>query len=255
VAVCQDSERPRLILDAGTGLARAIPLFDGGPLRGTILLGHMHWDHTQGLPFFPPGDTPASRVRLLAPGQGDIEAVLGRMMSPPHFPILPGQLRGEWSFEGIEPGRCEIEGFEVQAAEIPHKGGRMMGYRISHGEASMAYVSDHGPIDAGPGPDGLGEYHDAIMELVRGVDLLIHDAQYTVEEFGPRAHFGHSAVDYAVELGIRASARRLVLFHHDPFHDDPQLDDIVEHGRELAGGADIEVEAAVEGAVIEVGAG
>jgi len=253
VAVCQDSERPRLILDAGTGLARAARLFGGSPLRGTILLGHLHWDHTQGLPFFAPGDNPESRVRLLALAQGDIEEVLARMMSPPHFPIRPGQLRGDWSFEGVEPGRWEVEGFEVKAVEVPHKGGRMMGYRISGEGASMAYVSDHGPIDAGPGPEGFGEYHDAIMELTRGVDLLVHDAQYTVEEFGPKAHFGHSTVDYAVRLGIRAGARRLVLFHHDPYHDDTQLDRILEHCRELAGGADISVEAAVEGAVVEVG--
>ena len=253
VAVCQDSERPGLILDAGTGLARAAALFDGSPMRGTILLGHLHWDHTQGLPFFPPGDNPDSRVRLVAPAQGDIEAVLARMMSPPHFPIRPSQLRGEWSFEGIEPGRREIEGFEVQAVEIPHRGGRMLGFRIGQGESSMAYVSDHGPIDAGPGPEGFGEYHDAIMELAAGVDLLVHDAQYTVEEFGPRAHFGHSTVDYAVRLAIRAGARRLVLFHHDPLHDDAQVDRILEHCQGLAGRADLEVEAAVEGTVIELG--
>ena len=252
--MCQDSERPRLILDAGTGLARATALFEGNPLRGTILLGHLHWDHTQGLPFFPPGDNTASRVRLIAPAQGDIEAVLARMMSPPHFPIRPAQLRGEWSFEGIEPGRHELEGFEVQALDVPHMGGRMMGYRITHRGASMAYVSDHGPIEAGPGPEGFGEYHEAIMELTRGVDLLVHDAQYTVEEFWPKAHFGHSTVDYAVALGIRAGARRLVLFHHDPFHDDTQVDRILEHCRWLASEADIEIEAAAEGSVIEVNA-
>ena len=116
----------------------------------------------------------------------------------------------------------------------------------------MAYVSDHGPIDLGPGPEGFGEYHDAIMELTRGVDLLVHDAQYTVEEFGPKANFGHSTADYAVGLGIRAGAGRLVLFHHDPFHDDAQLDRILEHCRELGGQADLQIEAAVEGAVIEV---
>ena len=136
--------------------------------------------------------------------------------------------------------------------EIPHRGGRMMGYRIGHGHASMAYVSDHGPVDAGPGPEGFGEYHDAIMGLAGGVDLLIHDAQYTVEEFGPRAHFGHSTADYAVRLAIRAGARRLVLFHHDPLHDDAQVDRILEHCRELAGPADIEIEAAVEGTVIDL---
>ena len=253
VVVRRDRERPRLILDAGTGLARAIPLFEGGPLLGTILLGHLHWDHTQGLPFFPPADRPDARVRLLAPAQGDIEAVLGRMMSPPHFPILPGQLRGEWTFEGIEPGSQEIEGFQVRALEIPHGGGRMMGCRIVDGDTSLAYISDHGPIAAGPGPEGFGEYHEAVMELARDADLLVHDAQYTVDEFWSRVSFGHSAADYAVQLGIKAGARRLVLFHHDPFHDDDAIDRIVAHCRALVRGTDLTVEAAMEGSVITVG--
>jgi phosphoribosyl 1,2-cyclic phosphodiesterase len=248
-----EGEAPALILDAGTGLARAVRLFEDGPLRGTILLGHLHWDHTQGLPFFPPADRPDARVRLLAPAQGNIEAVLDRMMSPPHFPIHPSQLRGDWSFEGMEPGCREIEGFEVRAIELPHPGGRMLGYRISDGSGTMAYVSDHGPIALGPGPDGLGEYHPAIMELASGVDLLIHDAQYTIEEFGARAHFGHSAADYAVRLGIRAGARRLLLFHHDPSHDDAAIDRILERSRALAGDAGIEIDAAAEGSTLEVG--
>jgi phosphoribosyl 1,2-cyclic phosphodiesterase len=252
VAVSRGGERPDLILDAGTGLARAAPLFGGRPLRGTILLGHLHWDHTQGLPFFPPADAPGSRVRLLAPAQGDIEAVLDRAMSPPHFPIHPAQLRGEWTFEGIEPGRREIEGFEVTAAEIPHGGGRMLGYRIAHGGASMAYVSDHGPIEAGPGPDGLGEYHEGIMELAGGVDLLVHDAQYTAEELCRRPHFGHSCAGYAVGLAIRAEARRLLLFHHDPGHGDAEVDRIQRAARRLAGRAGVRIDAAAEGTVIEL---
>jgi phosphoribosyl 1,2-cyclic phosphodiesterase len=253
LALNREGDRPTLILDAGTGLARAVPLFDGEPFRGTLLLGHLHWDHTQGLPFFPPADRPDARVRLIAPAQGDIEAVLDRMMSPPHFPIHPSQLRGEWTFEGMEPGCGEIEGFEVRAIELPHPGGRMLGFRISDGGGTIAYVSDHGPIALGPGPEGLGEYHPAIVELVSGVDLLIHDAQYTVEEFRAKAHFGHSAADYAVRLGIRAGARRLLLFHHDPAHDDAALDRILEGSRALAEDAAIEIDAATEGSQLEVG--
>ena len=252
VAVSLNGTAPGLIHDAGTGITRVTRILDGAPFRGTILFGHLHWDHTQGLPFFSSGDNPESRVRVAAPAQGDIEAVLSRMMSPPHFPITPGQLRGDWSFSGVEPGEQDIEGFKVNAVEVPHKGGRMFGYRVSDGGHSFTYVSDHGPIEAGPGPDGLGEYHPAIMELAEGVDLLIHDAQYTVEEFGPRAHFGHSAVDYTVGLALKAGVRKLLLFHHDPSHDDEKVDEILAHARRLAGER-LPIDSATEGAVIELG--
>ena len=229
------------------------PLLEGEPFRGTILLGHLHWDHTQGLPFFKAADNPSSKVSVLVPAQGDAEAVLTRMMSPPHFPITPGQLRGDWTFGGLEPGEHTVEGLQVKAIDIPHPGGRMFGYRITDGSGTFAYVSDHGPADAGPGPDGLGEYHPAIMELVDGADLLIHDAQYTVDEFVPRAHFGHSAADYTVRLGIKAGVNRLLLFHHDPSHSDDVVDQILAHARGLADGAEMEIESAAEGAVFEVG--
>jgi len=252
VAVSLNGSAPSLVLDAGTGITRVTRILEGAPFRGTILFGHLHWDHTQGLPFFSSGDNPASRVTVAAPAQGDIEAVMSRMMSPPHFPITPGQLRGDWTFKGVEPGEQDIEGFKVNAVEVPHKGGRMFGYRVSDGSGTFTYVSDHGPIEAGPGPDGLGEYHPAIMELAEGVDLLIHDAQYTIDEFGPRAHFGHSAVDYTVGLALKAGARRLLLFHHDPSHEDEKIDEILAHARGLAGDA-VSIDSATEGTVIEVG--
>ena len=253
IAVGLDGAVPRLVLDAGTGITQAIKLFNGEPFQGTILFGHLHWDHTQGLPFFTSADNPDSHVVVGAPAQGDIEAVLSRMMSPPHFPITPGQLRGHWTFRGIEDGEQDIEGFRVTAVDIPHKGGRMFGYRISDGTSSFAYVSDHGPLEAGPGPDGLGEYHPAIMTLAEGTDLLIHDAQYTVDEFGPRAHFGHSAIDYTIQLGVKAGVKRLLLFHHDPSHSDDMVDEMLAYGRRLAGDAPIEIESATEGTTIDVG--
>ena len=118
LAVALDGERPSLMVDAGTGIRLASDLFKGSPdlfngrpYEGAILLGHMHWDHTQGLPFFAAGNSAGSRVDLYVPAQGDTESVLGRFMSPPHFPIAPSGLLGSWSFNALEPGEALIAGF------------------------------------------------------------------------------------------------------------------------------------------------
>jgi phosphoribosyl 1,2-cyclic phosphodiesterase len=248
VAIAHGSDAPRLVLDAGTGLRRLTRMLDGQPFRGTLLLGHLHWDHTHGLPFFGAGDNPDSSVRLLLPAQGDAAAVLSRCMSPPHFPIVPQQLRGQWTFDGIEEGEHELEGFSVLAREIPHKGGRTFGYRVSDGHSTIAYLSDHAPFALGPGPEGFGEYHEAALQLCDGVDLLIHDSQYTAEEFPARANFGHSAIEYTIGLAERCGVGRLLLFHHDPPRTDDQLDALVVHHRQRFAALD----AAVEGAVIEL---
>lgn len=217
---------PSLILDAGTGLATSGPLFGDEPFRGSILLGHLHWDHIYGLPFFRNGDRPDARVDLYMPAQGDPYEVLARPMSVPVFPIDVRGLRGDWSVHALEPGEFETEGFSVLALDIPHKGGRSYGYRIDDGSVAVAYLSDHCPTSLGDGPDGLGEYHEAAMRLVADVDVLIHDAQYTPAEFEQRRDWGHCSYEYPVELGRKAGARQVVLFHHDPSHDDEILDDL-----------------------------
>lgn len=249
VALSRDGGAPSLVLDAGTGLRRLTDLLAGAPFRGTLLLGHLHWDHTQGLPFFTAGDRPDARVAVRLPEQGaDAAAVMARAISPPHFPIGPHELRGEWSFGGLDPGPHEVEGFSVLALDIPHKGGRTFGFRISDGPATVAYLSDHSPLALGPGPEGLGEYHHAAIALATGADLLLHDAQHTAAEFAAKAAMGHSAVEYAVGLAEAAGVRRLVLFHHDPPRTDDQLDAIVAgcQGRWVA------VEAAAEGSVLDL---
>ncbi len=248
VALAHDGEDPSLVLDGGTGLARLARHLGGRPFRGTILLGHLHWDHTHGLPFFPAGDHPGSEVNLVIPAQGDPESVLERAMSPPHFPVTPGQLRGHWRFTGIEPGRHRIEGFDVVAAEIPHKGGRTFGYRVADGSGNLAYLSDHWPVSLGDGPRGHGVHHDAAMTLAADVDVLIHDAQYTAAEFTDRRDFGHSTVDYAVDLAEAAGARRLVLFHHDPSRTDDDLDEVVRSHQD----SPVNVAAAAEGMVVDL---
>jgi phosphoribosyl 1,2-cyclic phosphodiesterase len=250
IAVLADEdESPRLVLDAGTGLQCLSRYLDGEAFVGTILLGHLHWDHTHGLPFFPAGYHPNAKVTLLLPEQGvDAEELLERAFSPPHFPIVPRQLGDGWSFDNIKEGDHDIEGFSVLAREIPHKGGRTFGYRVSDGHASIAYLSDHSPIALGEGPDGFGPYHEAALTLADGVDILIHDAQHTGAEFSAKSYMGHSSIDYAVGLGREAGARKVLLFHHDPPRTDDELDAIVAAWRD----APVAVEAATEGAVISL---
>jgi len=235
VAVAGDDGSVRLVLDAGTGLRDLSRVTGGAAFQGTIVLGHLHWDHTHGLPFSAAVNRPDARVRVLIPEQGPAEDVLARAVSPPHFPVRPSQLTGEWSFGNIEVGHHEIEGFDVEAIDIPHPGGRMLAYRVSDGKSTLAYVSDHSPIDAGSGPAGWGEYHDAICDVAHGADVLIHDAQYTNEEFPARRTYGHSTFDYAIELARMCEVPRLILFHHDPARTDEQLDRIMEGVREQVG--------------------
>ena len=248
VALAHDGDVPTLVLDAGTGLRNLSPHLDGRPFRGTILLGHLHWDHTHGIPFFAAGNQPGSEVTVVMPAQGDPEAVLERAFSPPHFPVTPTQLQGRWRVQSHEPGRYDVEGFSVLAAEIPHKGGRTFGYRVTDDGGTVAYLSDHSPVAAGAGPDGLGAYHESALALAENVDLLIHDAQHTAAEFADRAFLGHSAIEYAVGLAETAGARTLVMFHHDPARTDDEIDAlVVAH----AGGT-VEVIAAAEGLTIDV---
>ncbi len=252
VAVAHDGEVPSLILDAGTGIRRVWSLLDGRPFDGSVLLGHLHWDHTHGLPFFAAGDHPGSRVDVYLPEQGeDPVELLSRGFSPPHFPIAPTQLRGAWTFSALEEGTVELEGFEVLAREIPHKGGRTFGFRVSDDTGTVAYLSDHHPASYGPGDHGWGPYHEAALALCGGADVLLHDAQYVTEDWPTRGAFGHSTVDYAVGLAEAAGVGRLLLYHHDPARTDAQIDAILAG----LGGVSVDVSAAAEGLTVTVASG
>ena len=217
-----------MVLDAGTGLQQLPLALHGQPFRGTVLLSHLHWDHTHGMPFFRSGMMDGHRVDVYLPEQGvEAEDLLARVISPPHFPVRPKQLGDGWTFHTIDPGRYQIEGFTVEAREIPHKGGRTFGYRISDTSSTLAYLPDHSPISLGPGPDGTGVYHDAALGLAHGADLLVHDSQHTAAELPELAFLGHSAVEYAVALAERAGARQVALFHHDPWRSDADIDAFV----------------------------
>jgi phosphoribosyl 1,2-cyclic phosphodiesterase len=213
-----------LVLDAGTGLRRLGAELDGGPLRGSILLTHLHWDHTQGLPFLPNADRPDAEVSLWLPAQADGPsetdpvAVLRRSMSPPHFPIEPDALLGSWHFGALDAGEHTVEGFTVTAAEIEHKGGRTFGYRVDGPDGSIAYLSDHAPRLAG------AERRTAAIKLASGVDVLLHDAQYMAAEQAKADAYGHATIEDAIAVAAEAGARRLTLIHHAPDRTDLDME-------------------------------
>jgi ribonuclease BN (tRNA processing enzyme) len=159
-------------------------------------------------------------------------------MSPPSFPITPSGLDGSWEFSAVEPGTHAIGSFSVTAAEVRHKGGRTFGYRIREGDHDIAYLPDH--IARGP-------ITPALEELVQGVDLLVHDAQFLEAEREFADAYGHSTVQDAIDLSVSLRVQRLLLFHHSPTRTDEQLDAI-------AAGIDspVPVEIAREGHVLEV---
>jgi ribonuclease BN (tRNA processing enzyme) len=240
------------VLDAGTGLQQLSPALRGAPFQGSVLLSHLHWDHTHGMPFFRGGMQEGHRVDVYLPGQdADPEEVLAKAIAPPHFPIRPKELGSGWTFSALEPGHHEFEGFSVLALEIPHKGGRTFGYRVSDGTAVLAFLPDHSPLALGPGPEGIGVYHEAAVTLASGADLLIHDAQHTAQEMPRLGFLGHSAVEYAAGLAERCGASGLVLFHHDPWRTDEEIDRLVSD----CGGAGVPVIAAFDGMVLDLASG
>jgi ribonuclease BN (tRNA processing enzyme) len=139
----------------------------------------------------------------------------------------------------------------VTAVELPHKGGRTFGYRVvDPSGASVVYASDHGPITMGPGEDGHGPVHDAILDLARGADVLIHDAQFVDDEHVIAREFGHSTLAQTLSLADEASVGELWLFHHAPDRTDAALDEIA---RRAAAGRSSLVRLAVEGRSVDVG--
>jgi len=219
VAVTAADDR-LLVLDAGTGFRRLARELGPRPLRGSVLLTHLHWDHVQGLPFLSNADRDDAEVHVYLPDQGSGNAteLLAQIMTPPYFPIEPDCLRGTWQRQTLDEGTFVIEGFEVTAAAISHKGGRTFGYRVSDGSSSLAYLPDHAPKVA-----STAEL-DAALRLADGVDVLLHDTQFLEAERSLADAFGHATLDDALAFADRAHVGRLVLFHHAPDRTDAEMD-------------------------------
>lgn len=245
-----------IIFDLGTGLrffgmslAAACSDGDDGPFRGTALVTHLHWDHVQGIPFFAPLLCEGAELDLYAPTQPDesLAEAVRAFLSPPYFPVAVEALPGDIRFHDTEAGTFRVGDAEVRAAWVPHVG-PTLGYRVELGGRSVAYVSDHQQPAV-----GSSEVDPAVLELCRGADVLIHDAQFDVEEFDQRSDWGHCTVDYAVEVAAQAGCTTLVLFHHDPSHHDGRIDELLADARSVGADRGVpEVIAAYEGMTISL---
>ncbi len=250
----ESGDQPPILFDLGTGLRNyGTALAAAGRLagfQGSVLLSHLHWDHVQGLPFFVPLHWEDTILDVYGPRQseGPLAEVFEGLMRPPYFPIRPDQLEGNLSFQDAGDDDFALHDAKVRSRWIRHVG-PTLGYRVEWNGVTVAYLSDHGQ-GCGGGPSD--EYvPDDVLELCDGVDLLIHDAQHTPEEFERKRHWGHCTVDYALHVAKEAGAHTLALFHHDPAHSDDDVDRLarVAQDRSAAiGGAD--VLAAAEGMVL-----
>ncbi len=212
-----------IVLDLGTGLRPWGTGFHGStPARVHALVTHLHWDHVQGLPFFVPLQNEDSTLDVYGPGEHGqtLAESFDRFMAPPFFPIQACELPGTVRFHDTLDSEFEIDDASVMARAVPHIG-PTVGYRIEMAGVTVAYVPDHQE------PIGRPEFVDeAVLELCDGVDVLIHDAQYRPDELLQKADWGHCTPQYALEVARQAGVKQLVLFHHDPFHDDVELDRI-----------------------------
>ncbi|NNE75083.1 MAG: MBL fold metallo-hydrolase [Acidimicrobiales bacterium] len=250
VVVSGDDGDP-IVFDLGTGLRQWGTQFGGSEfLRATALVTHLHWDHIQGLPFFGPIHNTATHLDVYGVGENGLtlEECFATFVNPPYFPVHYSELAGSIAFHDVVDTSFAAGPAKITARQIPHVG-PTNGYRVDWGQYSIAYVSDHQqPVDDATVVD------DAVLELVDGVDVLIHDAQFTDGEFAERSHWGHCTAEYAVEVAHQGNVGTLALFHHDPFHDDDAVDSMLADARRLAAGRNIDhVVAASEGLVLSLG--
>jgi phosphoribosyl 1,2-cyclic phosphodiesterase len=244
-----------LVLDAGTGI-RSLGLALGGPARLHILLTHLHLDHIQGLVFFAPAFRPQSEIVVWGPQspEASLQDRIARYISAPLSPVEVRELPCSVAFREAPETEWEIGPARLRAASVSHRG-PTLGYRITEGDSSLCYIPDHEP--------GLGTTLADVepawisgFELARGASLLLHDCQYSDDEYLHHLGWGHSGLSDSLTFARRVAAARVLLFHHDPLHSDDYLDVLfgraIERWAEL-GGDPAQIELAAERRELELG--
>jgi phosphoribosyl 1,2-cyclic phosphodiesterase len=250
------SEECELILDAGSGIRGLGAALSGRCRHVHVLLSHLHLDHIQGLMFFAPIFDPAVEVTVWGPpavGRG-LRERLARFISNPIFPVEIRDLPARMTFKSVPSSPWRIAGVEVRASLVAHRG-LTLGYRLAADGATLCYLPDHEP---GLGEDLTTAEPEWISghALAEGASLLIHDCQYADAEYPAHRGYGHSCLSDALAFAGRAGAARTLLFHHEPGHDDADLDAIAEDAASqwALRGYEGTVEMAREGRVIELAA-
>ena len=260
-----------IVLDAGSGIR---PLgvalnqeFQERPINLSLLITHAHWDHIQGFPFFKPAYDPKNEIRILGfDGAGaTFREIITEPMRSPFFPIRMRELSAETEITRLTEMKFSLGKVDVHAAFVNHPG-VCAGYRLFTSTGSIAFLPDHEPYEfflhAAPGnsltPEQAKEIatneHARLVQFLRGSEILVLDSQYRDKEYQTHIGWGHGSVSSAVSLALEAEVKTLLLFHHDPSHDDKTVDTMVEAARKLAAksGKPLQVIGAQEGSELLV---
>jgi diguanylate cyclase (GGDEF)-like protein len=247
-----------IILDCGTGarelgmhLVQTMPQ----PIRLHLFIGHTHWDHIQGFPFFVPAFLPGSELNIYAPigFQRGLEEAMAGQMEYSYFPVKMRDLRSRIHFTELDEGFFRVGGVLVETQFLNHTA-PTVAYRMTGDGATIAYATDHEPFWNASGRVSQHPGDERHIAFLKGANLVIHDAQYTDAEYRDKVGWGHSSLEYAVDVALAAGVERLVLFHHDPAHDDAMMERMEAMARDHVGrrGQALEVLAAREGLELEV---
>ncbi|HEY3633444.1 MAG TPA: MBL fold metallo-hydrolase [Caldimonas sp.] len=248
-----------ILLDCGTGahgFGQALLAEPGGPRRGHIFISHTHWDHIQGLPFLAPLFEEDFEWDIYGPrGLGpSIRETLAGQMQYTYFPVSIEQFAAKVRYHDLVEGSVEIDDVRVATHYLNHPA-LTLGYRLEADGASVVYATDHEPhtpaLARGERPPKSAD-ETRYASFVAGADVLIHDAQFTLGEYEKHLGWGHSPVEFAVDLAAANRVRRLALYHHDPLRDDAGVDQMVALARRRAAGTGLDVFGAAEGLVIEL---
>ncbi len=249
-----------VVLDCGTGaFALGRELTASRQLHGHLLIGHTHWDHIQGFPFFEPLFVPGSQWEIYSAGGGEreIAETLAGQMTYEYSPIALEALDAQLKIRNLREGILDLGSIRVTAQYLNHPA-LTLGFRLEVDGARVVYATDHEPhslhpLDAPPGTAPVHHEDRRHIRFLEGADLVIHDAQYLLDDFPAKAGWGHSPVERVVDYCLLAGARRLALFHHDPARDDAAIDHVCERARaRVPADAGLQVFAAVEGQDIEL---
>jgi phosphoribosyl 1,2-cyclic phosphodiesterase len=225
-----------VVLDAGSGIRRLGRMVSESVRRVDVLLSHLHMDHIQGLGFFDPLFRTDIEVHIWGPpsASSNLDARLTRYLSPPLFPVHLRRLPPTVSVHDVPLGSFVIGDLSVRADLVCHPGSTV-GYRVSNGAATFAYLSDHEPVLSSPTMDD-GAWISGLA-IAEDADVLIHDTQYDLDDYAEHVGWGHSAWEHVAQFARRAEVGRVVPFHYDPSYDDDRLDTMFATAADLFGPA------------------